>query len=164
MHCTYTQFGVYEWCMTDRYDASIPYHRKIAHGIEVGDGIPEMRTIENARNALKTVGYEILYDEDLAERPDPIVSYSRRLCLNVPQIMVVSSPHNPSPKLLLTCSLTHLLPALVLPSGGRHQKGSDSVGHRHGRPHDLARQGVYPELCLVRREDWIGTKGDLRCR
>jgi len=68
-------FGVYEWCMTDRYDASIPYHRKIAHGIEVGDGIPEMRSIENARNALKTCGYEMLYDEDLAERPDPIPWY-----------------------------------------------------------------------------------------
>lgn len=73
--CSYeTQFGVYEWCMTDAYDASNPQHRKIAHGIEVGDGIPEMRNIENARNALKSVGFEVLHDEDLADRPDEIVS------------------------------------------------------------------------------------------
>lgn len=68
------QFGVYEWCMTDAYDASNPKHRHIAHGIEVGDGIPEMRTIKDARKALETVGFEIQHDEDLAERPDTIVS------------------------------------------------------------------------------------------
>lgn len=60
--------------MTDAYDASNPHHRKIAHGIEVGDGIPEMRNIKNARDALKSVGFEIIYDEDLADRPDEIVS------------------------------------------------------------------------------------------
>jgi hypothetical protein len=31
------QFGVYEWCMTDKYDASNPYHKKVAHGIEVSN-------------------------------------------------------------------------------------------------------------------------------
>lgn len=60
--------------MTDKYDASNPAHRKIAHGIEVGDGIPEMRKIEDARSALKTVGFEVLHDEDLADRPDEIVN------------------------------------------------------------------------------------------
>lgn len=68
-------FGVYEWCMTDKYDASIPHHRKIAHGVELGNGIPEMRTIENARNALKTVGFEMVHDEDLADRGDEIPWY-----------------------------------------------------------------------------------------
>ena len=59
--------------MTDKYDASIPHHRKIAHGIELGNGIPEMRKTENARNALKTVGFEMMHDEDLADRGDEIV-------------------------------------------------------------------------------------------
>jgi len=68
-------FGVYEWCMTDSYDASNPHHRHIAHGIEVGDGIPEMRTIENARNALKSAGLEILVDDDLADKNDAIPWY-----------------------------------------------------------------------------------------
>ncbi|KAF8708201.1 DEAD protein, partial [Rhizoctonia solani] len=68
-------FGVYEWCMTDAWDPSNPEHKDIAHGIEVGDGIPEMRTIKQAREALKTVGFEILHEEDLADRPDPIPWY-----------------------------------------------------------------------------------------
>ncbi|CAE6467754.1 unnamed protein product [Rhizoctonia solani] len=69
------QFGVYEWCMTDAWDPSNPEHKDIAHGIEVGDGIPEMRTIKQARQALKNVGFEILHEEDLADRPDPIPWY-----------------------------------------------------------------------------------------
>ena len=28
-------FGVYEWLMTDDYDASNPKHREICHGIEM---------------------------------------------------------------------------------------------------------------------------------
>ncbi|SPC64361.1 probable delta(24)-sterol c-methyltransferase (erg6) [Ustilago sp. UG-2017b] len=68
-------FGVYEWCMTDAWDGSNPEHKRIAHGIEVGDGIPEMRSIKNARNALTTVGFEILHEEDLADRGDPIPWY-----------------------------------------------------------------------------------------
>jgi sterol 24-C-methyltransferase len=59
--------------MTDAWDPSIPAHKKIAHGIEIGDGIAEMRNIAAARNALKNVGFEILHEEDLADRPDEIV-------------------------------------------------------------------------------------------
>jgi hypothetical protein len=54
--------------MTDAWDPSNPEHKAIQHGIEVGDGIPEMRTLTNARNALKSVGFEILHEEDLADR------------------------------------------------------------------------------------------------
>lgn len=70
-----TQFGVYEWCMTDSWDPTNLTHKEIAHGIEVGDGIPEMRTIKQAREALTTVGFEILHEEDLADRPDEIPWY-----------------------------------------------------------------------------------------
>ncbi|EIW69708.1 hypothetical protein TREMEDRAFT_44172 [Tremella mesenterica DSM 1558] len=68
-------FGVYEWCMTDAWDPSIPEHKEIAHGIEIGDGIAEMRTLAAARKALKAVGFEILHEEDLADRPDPVPWY-----------------------------------------------------------------------------------------
>jgi len=69
------KFGVYEWCMTERWNPQDPRHKEIAHGIEVGDGIPEMRTIKAARQALNNVGFQILLDEDLAERPDKIPWY-----------------------------------------------------------------------------------------
>lgn len=60
-------FGVYEWVMTDAYDETNEEHRKIAYGIEVGDGIPKMYKREVAEKALKTVGFEILHEEDVAE-------------------------------------------------------------------------------------------------
>ncbi|KAF8714552.1 putativecycloartenol-C-24-methyltransferase 1, partial [Rhizoctonia solani] len=68
-------FGVYEWCMTDAWDPSNIAHKEIVHGIEVGNGIPEMRTIKQALQALKTSGFEILHEEDLAARPDEIPWY-----------------------------------------------------------------------------------------
>lgn len=61
--------------MTDAWDATNPEHKRIAHGIEVGDGIPEMRSIKAARTALKNVGFEIEHEEDLADRDDPIPWY-----------------------------------------------------------------------------------------
>ncbi|EJD54091.1 hypothetical protein AURDEDRAFT_110716 [Auricularia subglabra TFB-10046 SS5] len=68
-------FGVYEWCMTDRWDPAIPLHKSVAHGIEVGDGIPEMRTVAACREAIRAVGFEVQHEEDLAERPDEIPWY-----------------------------------------------------------------------------------------
>ncbi|KAF8652370.1 hypothetical protein AX16_004398 [Volvariella volvacea WC 439] len=68
-------FGVYEWCMTDSWDPSIPEHKELAHQIELGNGIPEMRPLRLARQALKTVGFQIEHEEDLAERPDPVPWY-----------------------------------------------------------------------------------------
>ncbi|KAF8636940.1 hypothetical protein AX17_003191 [Amanita inopinata Kibby_2008] len=68
-------FGVYEWCMTDDWDPSIPDHKALAHQIELGNGIPEMRPLSMSREALKTVGFVIEHEEDLAERPDEVPWY-----------------------------------------------------------------------------------------
>jgi sterol 24-C-methyltransferase len=68
-------FGVYEWCMTDTWDPSIPEHKAVAHQIELGNGIPEMRPLRMARDAMKTVGFEMMHEEDLAARPDVIPWY-----------------------------------------------------------------------------------------
>ena len=70
-----TQFGVYEWCMTDSWDPSIPEHKALAHEIELGNGIPEMRPLAKAREAIKKVGFRIEHEEDLAERPDAVPWY-----------------------------------------------------------------------------------------
>lgn len=61
--------------MTDLWDPSIPSHKDLAHRIELGNGIPQMRTVSSSLAALKTVGFEILHQEDLAERPDPVQWY-----------------------------------------------------------------------------------------
>lgn len=61
--------------MTENYDPANPKHKEIAHGIEVGDGIPEMRTVTQLLGALTNVGFDILNHEDLAARPDPVPWY-----------------------------------------------------------------------------------------
>ena len=61
--------------MTDAWDPSIPEHKELAHQIELGNGIPEMRHLHKARAALKSVGFDILHEEDLADRPDEVPWY-----------------------------------------------------------------------------------------
>ncbi|CDK26693.1 unnamed protein product [Kuraishia capsulata CBS 1993] len=65
-------FGVYEWVMTDAYDENNAEHRKIAYGIEVGDGIPKMFKRQVAEDALKKVGFQIEFERDLADVGDEI--------------------------------------------------------------------------------------------
>lgn len=61
--------------MTPEWDATNPTHKQIAHEIEISSGIPEMRILSRARDAFDNVGFEVLHEEDLAERPDPIPWY-----------------------------------------------------------------------------------------
>lgn len=61
--------------MTDRWDPSMPSHKALAHAIEFGNGIPEMRPLSSVRSALLKVGFEIEHEEDLAERDDPVPWY-----------------------------------------------------------------------------------------
>ena len=61
--------------MTDKWDPSIPSHKAVAHGIEIGNGIPVMRPLREARQAILDVGFEIEHEEDLADRGDPIPWY-----------------------------------------------------------------------------------------
>jgi len=68
-------FGLYEWCMTDDWNPSIPEHKALAHEIEYGNGIPEMRPLSKSRDALKAVGFKVEHEEDLAERPDEVKWY-----------------------------------------------------------------------------------------
>ncbi|AMD21657.1 HFL199Wp [Eremothecium sinecaudum] len=68
-------FAIYEWVMTDRYDANNPEHRRIAYQIELGDSIPKMFHVSVARDAIKKVGFELLHAEDLADNDDPVPWY-----------------------------------------------------------------------------------------
>ena len=61
--------------MTDSWDPSIPEHKALAHDIELGGGIPELRPLSKARAAIESVGFIIEHEEDLAERPDVVPWY-----------------------------------------------------------------------------------------
>ena len=63
-------FGVYEWVMTDAYDASNKRHREIRLAIERGNGIANMVSRKEALAAMRSAGFVIEHEEDLAERKD----------------------------------------------------------------------------------------------
>lgn len=68
-------FGVYEWLMTDEYDNDNIRHREIRLGIEQGDGISNMEKVSVALDAMKAAGFELMRNEDMADRPDPFPWY-----------------------------------------------------------------------------------------
>ncbi|KAI9619331.1 hypothetical protein H4Q26_012015 [Puccinia striiformis f. sp. tritici PST-130] len=72
---TRQSFGLYEWCLTDKYDHDNPKHRQIRHDIELGDAIPSLRTIKESEAGLKKVGFELVRSEDMAARDDPLPWY-----------------------------------------------------------------------------------------
>lgn len=59
-------FATYEWCLTDEYDASNPYHQQIKKDIEEGDGLPDMCHTSKCTQALRDVGFEVLEARDAA--------------------------------------------------------------------------------------------------
>ncbi|KAH7367665.1 S-adenosyl-L-methionine-dependent methyltransferase [Plectosphaerella cucumerina] len=68
-------FGVYEWVMTEKYDNDNIHHRETRINIEQGDGIANMVKASEAVRAIKAAGFELLVNEDMAARPDPIPWY-----------------------------------------------------------------------------------------
>ncbi|KAL9539225.1 hypothetical protein MBANPS3_010392 [Mucor bainieri] len=69
------KFGCYEWCMTDKYDVQNPKHKEIAHGIAIGNSLPDVRTVADSLNALQKVGFEVEMHVDLARMGDRVHWY-----------------------------------------------------------------------------------------
>ncbi|KAJ7534263.1 hypothetical protein O6H91_13G087000 [Diphasiastrum complanatum] len=68
-------FAGYEWCMTDTFDPNNEVHHKIKAEIELGNGLPDIRTTRQCLEALRLAGFEVLMEEDLA-RSSPVPWYS----------------------------------------------------------------------------------------
>ncbi|XP_024531027.1 cycloartenol-C-24-methyltransferase 1 [Selaginella moellendorffii] len=60
-------FAAYEWCMTDAYDPHNEHHNKMKAEIELGNGLPDIRTTRQCLEAAKEAGFEILVEDDLAK-------------------------------------------------------------------------------------------------
>ena len=65
-----SSFACYEWCMTDKYDASNPEHKRLKKDIEEGNGLPDICSTKDCLNALKAAGFEIVTESDLACVPN----------------------------------------------------------------------------------------------
>jgi sterol 24-C-methyltransferase len=60
-------FACYEWCTTDAFDPKNPKHLKIKKQIEEGDGLPDIASTKECKEALERAGFEILDERDLAD-------------------------------------------------------------------------------------------------
>lgn len=60
----------YEWCLTPAYDADSILHRRIKAGIEKGNGLPDLASIDGVAHALARAGFEVLCIEDRATTAD----------------------------------------------------------------------------------------------
>ncbi|KAG6524321.1 hypothetical protein ZIOFF_014227 [Zingiber officinale] len=52
--------------MTDHYNPSNESHKKAKAEIELGNGLPDVRTTRQCLDALKLVGFEVIWEKDLA--------------------------------------------------------------------------------------------------
>ena len=59
--------GIYEWCLTEDYDKKDEAHRKLKHQIEIGNGLPDIRTTRQCKAAMAKAGFEVVEDIDLAQ-------------------------------------------------------------------------------------------------
>jgi sterol 24-C-methyltransferase len=58
-------FACYEWCLTDKYDATNAEHVLLKKMIEEGDGLPDIATTHHCLTALKKAGFDIVEERDL---------------------------------------------------------------------------------------------------
>ncbi|XP_072957151.1 cycloartenol-C-24-methyltransferase 1-like [Typha angustifolia] len=65
-------FAASEWCITDRFDPNNKSHKKTKAEIELGNGLPDIRSTRQCLEALKTAGFEVIWEKDLAQdSPEP---------------------------------------------------------------------------------------------
>ncbi|XP_078170471.1 cycloartenol-C-24-methyltransferase 1-like [Carex rostrata] len=60
-------FAANEWCLTENYDATNPVHQKIKDEIELGNGLPVIRSTKQCLQAAIGAGFEVVWEKNLAE-------------------------------------------------------------------------------------------------
>ena len=64
------KLAIYEWCLTDRYDANNAEHSKIKRDIEEGNGLPDIWSIAGTLECFDQAGFRVLDVEDRAHEGD----------------------------------------------------------------------------------------------
>lgn len=52
-------FALHEWCLTDRFDPNNAKHLAIKAELELGGGLPDIRTTRQCVQAMKDAGFEV---------------------------------------------------------------------------------------------------------
>ncbi|KAJ9695826.1 hypothetical protein PVL29_011016 [Vitis rotundifolia] len=60
-------FAAYEWCITTNcFDPMNREHQRIKGEVELGNGLPDIRSVGQCLEALKLAGFEVLWEKDVA--------------------------------------------------------------------------------------------------
>ncbi|CAL5356469.1 unnamed protein product [Camellia sinensis] len=59
-------FAAYEWCITDSFDPNNEEHQRIKGEVELGNGLPDIRSMKQCLEALKLPGFEVIWKKDVA--------------------------------------------------------------------------------------------------
>ncbi|XP_059668413.1 cycloartenol-C-24-methyltransferase-like [Cornus florida] len=59
-------FAAYEWCITDSFDPNNQEHQRIKGEVELGNGLPDIRSTGQCLEALKLAGFEVKWEKDVA--------------------------------------------------------------------------------------------------
>jgi sterol 24-C-methyltransferase len=63
-------FACYEWCLTGKYDPTNAEHLRVKRGIELGDGIADLRTSAEVDRCLAASGFVVEHARDLCHDGD----------------------------------------------------------------------------------------------
>ena len=73
------RLGVYEYCLTDLFDAENPEHLKLKADMEHNGGLPDIARPHEIDDALRAVGFEILETRELAAAAPPGIPWYQPL-------------------------------------------------------------------------------------
>ncbi|KAF9664744.1 hypothetical protein SADUNF_Sadunf16G0049900 [Salix dunnii] len=59
-------FAAYEWCITESFDPLNQEHYRIKGEVELGNGLPDIRSMDECLEALQLAGFEVIWEKDVA--------------------------------------------------------------------------------------------------
>ncbi|XP_034918254.1 cycloartenol-C-24-methyltransferase isoform X1 [Populus alba] len=59
-------FAAYEWCITESFDPLNQEHQRIKGEVELGNGLPDIRSVGECLEALQLAGFEVVREKDVA--------------------------------------------------------------------------------------------------
>ncbi len=109
------KMAIYEWCLTDRYDAQNPAHRRMKGDIEEGNGLPDIWTLKQTEQCFKDAGFNVLDVLDKAEEGDPEVPWY--LSLSGKELSNTGIRRTPAGKIVVKALARTLETARIAPKG-----------------------------------------------
>ncbi len=110
-------FAGYEWCLTDDFDPENAEHQWIKNEIMVGDALPEIASMPEICDALRTAGFELLEARDRAPESDPGTPWYR--ALQGRDLTLASIPRTPFGRALTNLTLRVGERLRLFPEGSR---------------------------------------------